>query len=86
MFSSLFKVFSQDLKKQSSRLQKTVAQSSSACPHPSPCSFDRNIRAGGMGGKGGKGGHTGGEGGLGEAAQLAMENVDRFRRIHGTLS
>ncbi|KAJ6540304.1 hypothetical protein B0H19DRAFT_1268906 [Mycena capillaripes] len=38
---------------------------------------------GGTGGKGGYGGHIGGEGGLGEAAQLAMENVDRFRRIHG---
>ncbi|KAJ7254486.1 hypothetical protein C8J57DRAFT_1347039 [Mycena rebaudengoi] len=38
---------------------------------------------GGTGGKGGSGGHTGGEGGLGEAAQLAIENVDRFRRIHG---
>ncbi|KAJ7364554.1 hypothetical protein DFH08DRAFT_839528 [Mycena albidolilacea] len=38
---------------------------------------------GGTGGKGGEGGHIGGEGGLGEAAQLAMENADRFRRIHG---
>ncbi|KAJ6587920.1 hypothetical protein B0H19DRAFT_195986 [Mycena capillaripes] len=38
---------------------------------------------GGTGGKGGFGGQAGGEGGLGEAAQLALENVDRFRRIHG---
>ncbi|KAF8174603.1 hypothetical protein K438DRAFT_1980068 [Mycena galopus ATCC 62051] len=38
---------------------------------------------GGTGGKGGSGGQTGGAGGLGEAAQLAIENVDRFRRIHG---
>ncbi|KAJ6587905.1 hypothetical protein B0H19DRAFT_1097391 [Mycena capillaripes] len=38
---------------------------------------------GGTGGKGGYGGHIGGEGGLEEPAQLAMENVDRFRRMHG---
>ncbi|KAJ7927051.1 hypothetical protein B0H13DRAFT_2653702 [Mycena leptocephala] len=38
---------------------------------------------GGTGGKGGAGRQTGGEGGLGEAAQLAIENVDRFRRIRG---
>ncbi|KAJ7785430.1 hypothetical protein B0H14DRAFT_2958674 [Mycena olivaceomarginata] len=38
---------------------------------------------GGTGGEGGEGGHTGGGSGLEEAAQLAMENVDRFRRVHG---
>lgn len=84
-FSSLFKVLSQDLK-QSPTLQKTAAESSSARPHASPCNFDRNIHSGDTAGKGGEGGRTGDEGGLGEAAQLASENVNRFRRIHGTLS
>ncbi|KAJ6540424.1 hypothetical protein B0H19DRAFT_1313086 [Mycena capillaripes] len=83
-FSSLFKVLSQDLKQSPTlQKQKTAAESSSARPHACPCNFDRNIHSGGTGGKGGEGGYTGGEGGLGEAAQLAMENVDRFRRIHG---
>ncbi|KAJ6587881.1 hypothetical protein B0H19DRAFT_1300195 [Mycena capillaripes] len=81
-FSGVFNVLRPNLKG-SQRLQKTAAQSSSAHSHASPCNCELNIRAGYMGGKGGEGGHTGGEGGLGEAAQLAMENVDRFRRIHG---
>ncbi|KAJ6587883.1 hypothetical protein B0H19DRAFT_195578 [Mycena capillaripes] len=34
-------------------------------------------------GKDGYGGHTGGEVNLEKAARLAMENVDRFRQIHG---
>ncbi|KAJ7776512.1 hypothetical protein DFH07DRAFT_766708 [Mycena maculata] len=68
---------------QSPRKRKTAARSSSARPHASPCNGDPNICTGGTGGKGGKGGQTGGEGGLGEAAQLAIENVDRFHRIRG---
>ncbi|KAJ7735879.1 hypothetical protein DFH07DRAFT_779898 [Mycena maculata] len=38
---------------------------------------------GGTGAKGGYGGRTGGDGGLGEAAQLAIEEVGRFRQIRG---
>ena len=63
-----------------------MAQSSSVRPHASLYNGNLKIHTGGTSGKGGDGGQTGGEGDLGEAAQLAIENVDRFRRSHGRLS